>query len=87
MPVQYMYGIIHWACTDCLVRPACSQLCNRTKYKHPLCEKCDNGCANFPCKRVLTAQMYEMVWENYKDQILVYFNETTLFSKLIKRPL
>jgi hypothetical protein len=86
MPAQCdMYGEIHWACSDCLVRPACTQRCERTNYKHQLCEPCEKDCCSkYPCKEVLTAKMYETIWENYGDQMLKYYAESSLFSRLMK---
>ena len=82
---QEGWGTMHWACVECLVRPMCNERCNRTYYKHYLCEPC-NGCVNFPCKEVKKLQMYETVFRAYGDQILeaydIYFKETSIFKFL-----
>jgi hypothetical protein len=80
------WGTIHWACVECLVRPMCNERCNRTYYKHYLCEPC-NECDGFPCKEVKKLQMYETIFRAYGDQIFEctnkYFEERSIF-KLLK---
>ncbi len=86
---DYNYGMMHWACVECLVRPMCDERCNRTYYRHYLCEPCDNGCASFPCKEVEKVQMYELIFRVYGHQMMEAWNkqigETSIF-RLMKLP-
>ena len=86
-----MEKYMHWACKKCLVRPICNENCHRTKYKHYYCEPCDNACCSYPCPKVKKQLMYERVFEVYGDQMMEawnkYMRETSLFGRLIRRPL
>lgn len=79
---HYGHKKIHWACVECLVRPMCNKRCNRTNYKHYLCERC-NECNEFPCKEVEKLQMYERLLSTYGHQMMEvwdkHLKETSIF--------
>ena len=82
----YGYRQIHWACVECLVRPMCNKRCHKSYHKHQLCEGC-NECNGYPCEKVQKVKMFEMVWESYGDQVLKYYEESTLYKLLSGRHL
>jgi hypothetical protein len=76
---------MHWACVECLVRPMCSERCDRTYYKHYLCEKC-NDCNRYPCDEVKKLQMYERLWMVYGDKIIQAWNDQPSIFSFLKPP-
>ena len=82
---HFIINRMHWACVDCLVRAMCSQRCDRTYYKHYLCENCP-GCLTYPCNKIKKLQIYERVWLAYGDKFIQAWKDQPSLFDLIKQP-
>ena len=83
---------IHWACRDCIVRPICTEECDKLLLQHWLCEDCTKDIAgecDEPCDKVKRSQMIELFNYYYgdrmRDLMIKHIEQTSIFG-LFRKP-
>jgi hypothetical protein len=90
--INNQYRDIHWACRDCIVRPMCTEKCDRLSLLHWLCENCSKDIASEcddPCDKVIRSKRLEYINHMYggvlMSEIIKHQRETS-FARLLRIP-